>query len=95
MRRAAKVDANQACIVKALRKIGASVQMLHAVGQGCPDVLVGYRSRNFLLEIKDGRKVKSARKLTDEQIEWITAWRGNVRVVENLSEAISAITGTT
>lgn len=95
MRRAAKVDANQACIIKALRQIGASVQPLHTVGGGVPDLLVGYRGKNTLLEVKDGGKVKSARKLTDEQIEWITAWRGKVRVVENLNQAISAITETT
>ena len=41
MRRAARTDANQAEIVAALRGVGASVQPLHAVGQGCPDLLVG------------------------------------------------------
>lgn len=95
MRRAAKVDANQSCITNALRKIGASVQPLHAVGNGCPDIMVGYRGRTFCLEIKDGDKSKSKRVLTDEQITWIQNWRGHVRVVENLNQAISAITETT
>ena len=57
MRRAAKVDANQAEIVQALRQIGAVVQSLAAVGNGCPDLLVGYRNRLFLLELKDGSHV--------------------------------------
>ena len=34
MRRAAKVDANQREVVAALRGAGASVQLLHAVGEG-------------------------------------------------------------
>ena len=50
----ARVDANQPVIVAALRAIGATVQHLHAVGQGCPDILVGYDGVNFLMEIKDG-----------------------------------------
>lgn len=43
MRRRAHTDRNQPAIVAALRGIGATVQPLHAVGQGCPDLLVGYR----------------------------------------------------
>lgn len=92
MRRAAKVDANQAEIVAALRQIGASVQPLHAVGQGCPDLLVGWRGMVSLLEIKDGSKPPSARKLTPDQEKWHAAWRGQVAVVENVEQAIEAIT---
>lgn len=44
MRRAARTDANQTAIVEALRKCGASVQSLAAVGKGVPDLLVGLRS---------------------------------------------------
>ena len=40
---AARVDANQPEIVKALRGVGATVQHLHKVGQGCPDLMVGWR----------------------------------------------------
>jgi hypothetical protein len=92
MRRAAKVDANQAEIVAALRQIGASVQPLHAVGQGCPDLLVGWRGMVSLLEIKDGSKPPSARKLTPDQEKWHAAWRGQVAVVETVEQAIAAIT---
>tara|TARA_A100001391_G_scaffold176590_1_gene139858 strand:- start:3816 stop:4097 length:282 start_codon:yes stop_codon:yes gene_type:complete len=92
MRRAAKVDANQAEIVEALRMIGASVQPLHAVGQGCPDLLVGWRGIVSLLEVKDGSKPPSARKLTEDQVKWHTEWRGQVAVVENVEQAIEAIT---
>ncbi|HJP47915.1 hypothetical protein [Acinetobacter venetianus] len=46
MRRAAKIDANQTEIVKALRKFGASVQSLASTGKGCPDLLVGFRGMN-------------------------------------------------
>lgn len=92
MRRAAKVDDNQAEIVAALRKIGASVQPLHAVGQGCPDLLVGWRGMTSLLEVKDGKKPPSARKLTEDQEKWHANWRGQVAVVETVEQAIEAVT---
>lgn len=74
--RACKVDDNQKQIVDALRKIGCSVQHLHKVGQGCPDLLVGYMGKNWLLEIK--RNAKSP--LTKDQVEWHGTWRGDARV---------------
>lgn len=92
MRRAAKTDDNQAEIVAALRKIGASVQPLHAVGQGCPDLLVGWRGITSLLEVKDGKKPPSARKLTPDQEKWHAAWMGQVTVVETVEQAILAVT---
>lgn len=91
MRRAAKVDANQAEIVAALRAVGATVQPLHAVGQGCPDLLVGYRGINFLLEVKDGEKPPSARKLTPDQVSWHDTWRGSSWVVMNPKMALQVI----
>lgn len=91
MRRAAKVDRNQAEIVGALRAVGASVQPLHAVGQGCPDLLVGFRGRCFAIEVKDGLLPPSARKLTPAQVEWHGAWRGHVAVVTSAEEATAAI----
>ena len=91
MRRAAKVDANQAEIVQALRQIGAVVQSLAAVGNGCPDLLVGFRGKNWLLEIKDGNKPPSAQALTPHQVEWHRVWQGHVVVVNSVESAIAAI----
>lgn len=93
MRRAAKVDANQTEIVKALRSVGASVQSLASTGKGCPDLLVGFRGVNWLLEIKDGQKVKSARKLTDDQVVWHESWRGKVYIVESVDQALNLLNG--
>ena len=92
MRRAAKVDANQREVVAALRDAGATVQLLHAVGEGCPDLLVGYKGLNMLLEVKDGSKPPSAQKLTPQQEIWHRDWRGH-RVVVNSPEAALAAIG--
>lgn len=91
MRRAARVDANQDAIVSALRAAGASVQPLSAVGQGCPDLLAGFRGTNYLLECKNGAKTPGNRPLTADQKEWIPAWRGAVCVVLSPDEALRAI----
>jgi hypothetical protein len=91
MRRAAKVDGNQGKVVMALRQIGATVQYLHAVGQGCPDLLVGYRGKNILLEVKDGSLSRSRQILTNDEKEWHFCWRGQVRVVNTVEDAIRSV----
>lgn len=90
-RRAAKVDRNQAEIVGALRAVGASVEPLHTVGKGCPDLLVGFRGQNWLIEVKDGLAPNSAQKLNDRQVVWHRDWRGQAVVVNNAEDAIRAI----
>ena len=81
MRRAAKVDRNQSEIVAALRGIGATVQPLHTVGKGCPDLLVGFRGRNWLIEVKDWKLPPSEKRLTEDQQEWHAGWKGQVAKV--------------
>jgi hypothetical protein len=93
--RAARVDRNQREIVAGLKKIGASVLLLHTVGQGCPDVLVGFRGRNVLLEIKDGGKIASAQKLTDAQQLFVASWRGQHAVVNSVAAAVQVVLGVT
>ena len=92
MRHIAKVDANQTSIVLALRTIGASVQHLHMVGQGCPDLLVGYRGQNILLEVKDGHKPPSRRILTPDEQAWFDDWRGTAYIVYSPEDAVTLVT---
>lgn len=91
MRRAARTDANQRDIVDALRSVGATVQPLHAVGAGCPDILVGWRGTNYLIEIKDGDKPPSQRKLTSAENAFHALWGGHVAIVNNVNEALEEI----
>lgn len=93
MRRAARVDENQSDIVAALRAIGATVRVI-SQGDGIPDLLVGFRGQTFLLEVKDGRKPPSARKLTPAEQKFFDEWRGGTLVIVNtVDEAIAAVTG--
>ena len=89
MRRAAKIDANQTQVVEALRAAGATVQSLAAVGQGVPDLLVGFQGKTLLMEVKDGRKPPSQRQLTEDQLKWHGAWRGGpVAIVDGPDAAL-------
>jgi len=87
-RRAAKVDVNQPAIVAALRKIGAVVFLI-----GRPfDLLVCYRGRLTLMEVKNpagGNKVSKSQTVT---IELLKAVGVHVPVVRSAEEAIEAIT---
>ncbi len=84
-------DRNQSEIVKALESIGCDVYVLHTP---C-DLLVCVGSRNLLLEVKDGAKVPSARKLTPDQIKFHASARGQKAVVTSVDEAIRVVTGGT
>jgi hypothetical protein len=87
-----RVDANQAEIVAALRKVGASVVSLARIGEGCPDLLVGYRGRTLLIEVKDGTAIPSKRLLTEDELKFQSSWTGaTIRNVGSIEEAIKAI----
>ncbi len=103
-------DANHDAIADALRACGYLVQSLAMVGAGVPDMLVGRESRKLvrnagriecnverdfvLLEIKDGSKKPSERKLTPLEEVWHAAFKGwPVFTVENAAQAIAAVEG--
>jgi len=92
MRRQAKADNNQPEIVRAFRELGCSVQHLHAVGQGCPDILIGKYGLNLLVEIKDGKNMPSKKRLTQDEADWHRQWRGQVCIVESTKQAVALIT---
>jgi hypothetical protein len=91
MRRAASVDRNQPAIVDVFRRMGASVEMLHGVGKGCPDLLVGILGFNWIVEVKDGTRKPSERRLNDMQQDWHEAWNGQVTVIETTDDAAAFI----
>lgn len=89
MRYGAKIDANQPEIVAALRKAGCTVQHLHAVGEGCPDLLCAIDGETFLIEVKDGAKPPSKQSLTPAQVKWHTGWKSEVHIVNSVAGALA------
>lgn len=91
-RTAARIDANQPAIVAALRGIGASVLHCHQL-KNCFDLLVGYRGRTFLMEVKDPSQPPSKRQLTAGEAEFRAKWRGSVyHIVHSPDEALAIVT---
>lgn len=87
-RYAQRKDANQSAVVAALEQIGCDVLVMH---EPC-DLLVGRAGRTFCLEVKDGNKPPSRRRLTKNQVKFHGQWRGHKAVVKDADEAIAAVT---
>lgn len=83
---AKKRDENEADIVDALEAIGCHVTRMDKP----VDLLVGYRSRTFLIEVKVDKG-----KLTEDQREFFAAWNGgNLHVARTPDQAIQIVTET-
>jgi hypothetical protein len=84
-------DGNEKEIVDALRHLGASVVRMD---KPC-DLLVGYRGRNYLIEVKlplGKRGGSSHSQLNDDQKDFDKTWRGQFDVVRSTDEAIQLVT---
>ena len=84
-----KSDGNQAAIIKRLRENPEiSVRSIHRHGDGIPDLLVGYRGRNYIFEVKnpeyDGR-------LTDAEQKFADGWKGQWASIFYVQEIIEEI----
>jgi len=93
LRRAAKVDRNQPEIVKALRQMGATVLITSQL-KNAFDILVGYRKKLFIVEIKDGLLPPSARKLTEGELKCKEKFESvgvKYHVIKSIDEAIDMI----
>lgn len=76
-------DANEPEIVRVLRKFGATVVLL----DNPVDLLVGYRGKNFLFEVKTENG-----SLNKKQKQFIEDWKGEApNVVMSVSETIKVI----
>lgn len=87
MRKRARIDGNHVDIVNELRSLGASVCSLASVGSGCPDILVGWKGRNYLFEIKDPKQKPSKQTLTDDEKCFHFLWHGQVDVITSTEQA--------
>jgi hypothetical protein len=90
MRRAGRRDANEQDIIKAMRAEGAYVKQIN--DEGLFDLLVSYRGETLLVEVKDGAKPPSARRLTDAEQKFHDEWPGSdLYIVNSVEEAIALL----
>ena len=95
--RAMRSDANENEIVRAFEKCGCSVERIRSLRGGCPDLLVGFRGRTLLVEVK----VPKTGSLSETQRKWREGWKGSkpfvIKSVDDVVSFVSLIgaTGTT
>lgn len=91
---AAKVDENHGDIRAAYRAVGAVVEDTSGAGKGFPDLAVSFSGNIYYVEVKDGSKPPSARKLTPDQVKFHARQLSAgvvVHVVTSVDEALRVI----
>lgn len=91
MRMRAKKDDNHKEIAAVFKACGASVTDTSMVGNGVPDIIVGFPGVNYLIEIKDGKKPPSARKLTPDEQAFHLEWKGPIAIITSVDDALALI----
>ena len=87
-----RVDENQTEIVAQLNAfIGVSVWSTAGLGNGFSDIVVGYKGRNYLFEIKNPDQPLSKRKLTKAEQKFFVEWEGGVDVIHSAEHAMEII----
>ena len=87
MYRVRRVDANQPSIVETFRTLGCAVWITSEVGNGAPDLMVSKNGWTVAVEVKDGQKPPSKRKLTQDEEIWRQGWQGEYAVIETPEQA--------
>lgn len=89
-----RTDVNQKSIVAHLRSLGCVVAILSEIGNGIPDLLIAHplvRGWSSLIELKDGDKPPSARRLTPDEEKFHLSWPGELHVIASKEEASALI----
>jgi hypothetical protein len=84
--RISKVDLNQKQVMCELRTFGCAVQPIHTVGHGCPDLLVSFGGRTFVVEVKS-----KGGKLTPDEQKWHDNWKAKVCIAYATEDVIKFI----
>ena len=92
-RYAKRTDDNHKQIVQELRASlpEATVFDASGAGRGFPDLVVGWKGRNYLFELKNGSQVPSRRRLTVAQVGMHGNWQGQVAIVHSASDILAAM----
>ena len=86
--KALRVDHSQKEIIRALEMLGATVTVIHGIEAGIPDLLVGYRGENHLVECKTPK----IGYLSPAQKNWHARWRGGKPwVIRTANEVVDLI----
>lgn len=87
-RRAARIDANQNEIVSVLRNRGWYVLIISQL-KNCCDIIISKNGRTVAVEIKDGSKSLSQRKLSTGEEKFKSEWQGEYALIETIEQALN------
>lgn len=90
MRRAARKDANHNAVASEFERLGCSFIDLSGTPCGF-DGAAGYGGLSIMVEIKDGEKPPSARKLTPNEEKVHARWTGGKRLVMNMDDVAATV----
>jgi endogenous inhibitor of DNA gyrase (YacG/DUF329 family) len=89
---ACKVDENHKEIVDAMKAVGASIIDTSRLGQGMPDLIVGFRGQTILLEIKNPKTQYGRKGLNANQRKWAEGWTGGpLSIVDSVDAALRVL----
>ena len=71
--------------------MGVSVAITSAAHDGFTDLVIGFGGITVLVEVKDGSKVPSERKLTPQQKIFHGSFKGAITVIENEQQAVELV----
>ncbi len=92
MRIAGRVDKNQKDIMDALTQVGASVWDLSMVGRGCPDLIIAYQGKDYLIEVKNPENAYGRKGFNKNQQKFVDEWRGGkIYLVRSVEDALKVI----
>jgi len=85
-----RIDSNQTELIKHFKSFGCSVLNISSL-KNCCDAIISLHGRSIFIEIKDGKKVPSARKLTEGELKFKAETLGAWRLVESIKDADKVI----
>lgn len=91
MRRAHRVDENQADILRAFGRLGCSVLDMSGLGNGAPDAAIGFGGLVAFVEIKNPLQPPSKQKLTDRERKFKERWTGGLYLIRNLADVAQCV----
>lgn len=87
-RRAAKKDANHNEVTNTFASLGYSVLDISQL-KNCCDAIVAKGNRTIAIEIKDGSKPPSQRKLSEGEKTFRDNWNGEWALIESVEDVIN------
>jgi Holliday junction resolvase len=91
MRKYGRRDDNHTDIVGTFRAIGFSVLDTASLGGGAPDIIVSNHLNTWAIEIKDGDKSPSKRKLREAQKKFRATWQGKYAIIESVDDVLALV----